>query len=299
MPKLPLSEEKFRWAKNRKVALRGSKLNYNASQQEKYVRALRLLVKQMTYETKSQVTRLFRGEIADDYFEQQQEAASMDASITSRARKLMNALMSKFTQLFDKRAKTLADKMVGGAEAASQTALHSSLKKLSGGLSLNTGVVPKGMEEVSTALVAENVSLIRSIPQQYLKDVTGAVMRSITTGRGMADLLPEIKKYDGQTERRAKNLALDQTRKAYNSVNKQRMQKIGVKQFEWVHSGGSQKPRESHIKISGKIFSFENLEAEQAALGVPPDDRGIPGHPINCKCTMVPVIDFDLDDDSN
>ena len=68
--------------------------------------------------------------------------------------------------------------------------------------------------------------LIKSIPEQYFKDVTGSVMRSITTGNGLADLVPEIKKYDGQTERRAKLLALDQTRKAYNSINKQRMQSL-------------------------------------------------------------------------
>jgi len=217
----------------------------------------------------------------------------MDASIASQAKILMNALLDKFQQLFNLKALPLASTMLKGAEATSKSTLHASLKKLTGGLSLKTGVVPKGMEDVSKALIAENVSLIKSIPQQYFKDVTGSVMRSITTGHGMADLLPEIKKYKGQTERRAKNLALDQTRKAYNSINKQRMQSIGVKQFEWVHSGGGQKPRESHIKIDGKTFDFENLESQQAGYGVPKEDQGIPGHPINCRCTMLPVINFE------
>jgi SPP1 gp7 family putative phage head morphogenesis protein len=204
----------------------------------------------------------------------------------------MNALTSKFQQIFNTKAPLLAASMVKGASDVSKSNLHGSLKQLSGGLSLKTSVVPKGMEDVSKALIAENVSLIKSIPQQYFKDVTGAVMRSITIGRGLADLLPEIKKYQGQTQRRAKNLSLDQTRKAYNSINKQRMQSIGVKQFEWVHSGGGQKPRASHLKISGHIFNFENLEAQQAALGVPDKDQGIPGYPINCRCTMTPVINF-------
>jgi SPP1 gp7 family putative phage head morphogenesis protein len=209
------------------------------------------------------------------------------------ARKLMNHLTAKFQALFNFKAGDLAESMVSGAAAVSKSSLHTSLKQLSGGLSLKTGVVPKGMEDVSKALIAENVSLIKSIPQQYFKDVTGSVMRSITVGRGIADLLPEIKKYQGQTERRAKNLSLDQTRKAYNSINKQRMQSIGVKQFEWVHSGGGQKPRESHLKIAGHIFDFENLESQQAALGVPKEDQGIPGYPINCRCTMLPVIRFE------
>lgn len=289
----PLTKSKRAWAKNRDVTLRGHDLRYNASQQEKYVQALNRLVIQMTDTVRKQVTKLFDGTIADRFFEQQEQAAAMDASLSSQARILMNSLTAKFVALFSLRSRTLAERMVNGAAAVSKTNLHSSLKQLSGGLSLKTGIVPKGMTDVAKALIAENVSLITSIPEQYLKDVTGSVMRSITTGNGLADLVPAIGKYDGQTKRRARNIALDQTRKAYNSINKQRMQAVGVKQFEWVHSGGGQTPRESHLKIDGKVFSFANLEAEQAAMGVPPEDRGIPGHPINCRCTILPVIEFD------
>lgn len=312
---IPLTKRKTKWAQSRSnVALRGTRLQYNASQQVKYTTALNKLVMQMTEEVKKQVTRLFNGEIADDFFEQQEQIAAMDdrirhkdikgsrkdknnvtmdASISSQARVLMNALTRKFTQLFNSKSKPLAESMVLGAASASKSNLHTSLKELSGGLSLKTGVVPEGMQDVATASVAENVSLIKSIPQQYFKDITGSVMRSITTGQGLADLVPDLNKYAGQTSRRVKNLALDQTRKAYNSINKQRMQSIGVKQFEWIHSGGSQKPRESHMKISGHIFSFETLYQEQEALGVPKEDQGIPGQAINCKCTMLPVVKFE------
>lgn len=293
----PLTKKKKRWSANRDVTLKGTRLSYNAAQQARYEQALRQLVRKMADETKKQVTRLFRGEIADDFFKHQEEISAMDASLASKARILMNALTSKFTQLFTSRANPLATAMVEGASKASKSTLHSSLEQLSGGLSLKTGVVTAGQEEVVTALVAENVSLIKSIPQQYFKDVTGSVMRSITTGQGISDLIPDIQKYDGQTYRRAKNLALDQTRKAYNNINKQRLVSLGVKQFEWIHSGGGQKPRESHIKISGRIFSFDNIYAEQAALGVPESDRGIPGEPINCRCVMKPVIRFETDED--
>ncbi len=174
----------------------------------------------MTGETLRSVTRLFHGKISEEFFKQQKEISAvdsfaMDASIASKARILMNAIQKKYNILFSSKATSLAEMMFNGAAAASKTALHASLKKLSGGLSLKTGIVPKGMEEVAKATIAENVSLIKSIPEEYLKNVTGAVMRSITVGQGIADLIPQIQKFDGQTERRAKNLALDQTRKAY------------------------------------------------------------------------------------
>ncbi len=296
MRKVPLTKRKARWAENRDMTLRGTHLLYNASQQDKYKNALTRLVQEMTEETQKEIKKLFSSEVAQEYIEAQKQASAMDASISSKARILMNALMDKFTQLFAFKSKRLAERMINSASGISKTNLHTSLKKLSGGLSLKTGIVTPGMEEVAKALVAENVSLIKSIPEQYFKDVTGAVMRSITTGQGLADLVPEIRKYDGMTDRRAKNIALDQTRKAYNSINKARLQKIGIKQFEWVHSGGGQTPRESHLKINGHIFDFENLEAQQAALGVPPQDRGIPGYPVNCRCTILPIIRFEGED---
>ena len=297
MADLPLTEKRANWAKNRDTVLKGSKLAYNAAQQERYVAALELLVRQMAKETKKQLMRLFKGEISDDFFESQQKLTAMDASLASQARILLNSLSRTFEAFFNLKATSLAKTMVEGATKTSASTVQESLKKLSGGLTLKTSVVSSGQEEVSTALISENVNLIKSIPQEYLKDVTGSVMRSITTGRGIADLIPDLEKYEGITSRRAKNIALDQTRKAYNSINRQKLLNNNVKQFEWGHSGGSLHPRESHIKIAGKIFSFENIEAEQAALGVPESDRGLPGEPINCKCYMRPIIVFETDEE--
>ena len=278
--------------KSRGNVLRGRRLNYNAGTQQRYVVALKKLLKQMVKETKKQVIKLFEGGTSEEFFEKQKMAAAMDASLSSQARILMNFLTSKFDRLFKLKAKSLSEEMLKSTFKVSETSLRASLKELSVGFALKTGVVTPGTEDIATAIIAENVSLIKSIPQQYLKNVTGAVMRSITTGNGLLTLIPEIQKYSGQSNRRVKNLALDQTRKAYNSINKQRMQAVGVKQFEWRHSGGGQKPRDSHLKIAGHIFNFENLEKQQEALGVPKKDQGIPGYPINCRCTMLPVIEF-------
>lgn len=286
-----LTDKKRKWSHNRDVVLRGYKLSYNASQQEKYERSLSVLVIAMVNETRKEVFKLFRSPLSKDYFKKQ-ESIAMDASLSSQARILMNALTLKFSQLFDSRSGALAKTMVIGASKTSKSTLHRSLSQLSGGLSLNTGIVSEGMEDVAKASIEENVSLIRSIPEQYFKDVTGSVMRSITTGRGIQDLIPDIEKYEGQTKRRARNIALDQTRKAYNSINKQKMVALGITKFEWLHSGGGQSPRDSHQKISGHIFSFENLYEEQAALGVPEKDRGLPSVPVNCMCTILPVIDL-------
>jgi SPP1 gp7 family putative phage head morphogenesis protein len=297
-----LTKRKANWAKGRDVTLRGTPLIVNASLQAKYVRALKKLTLQMTKETKEQVAKLFRGELADNYFTIQKEAASavaMDASLTSQAKKLMNKLTAKFTQLFNSSASSLAERMLNGTLTSTSTTLHTSLKQLSGGLSLKTGVVPSGMEDVSKSIVNENVQLIKSIPQEYLNDVSGAVFRSITTGAGIATLIPELSKYAGISDRRVKLMALDQTRKAYNTIAKQKMINIGVGQFEWLHSAGGQKPRQSHIAMTGNVYSFDDLpiiNQEQVDRGYEAPERGIPGQAINCRCKMIPVIPLDSED---
>ncbi len=211
-------------------------------------------------------------------------------------KKLTKALTSRFNQLFKRNAPIYAKEMVKSASESSATMLAMSLKQLTqyGGVTLNTEEVLTGeLKQILDASIQENVKLIRSIGEQYLGNVEKSLFRSITSGAGIKELITDLEKYEGISKRHARNVALDQTRKVYNSLNKHRLVGLGVKKFEWLHSGGGQKPRESHIKIDGQIFTFENLESEQGKLGVPKEDQGIPGFPINCRCTMNPVIEFE------
>jgi SPP1 gp7 family putative phage head morphogenesis protein len=275
--------------KNKNVVFEGKRLHYNAAQQLRYKAALSKLTKKMINETITKIINLFKKSNSKEFFEQQAIVAE-DESIAAQAKKLTNALINKFSQLFSSKSGDLAKNMLEDAKTSSAWKLKGSLKDLSKEVSLNTSVVPKGMEEVSQATINENVNLIKSIPQKYLANVSGAVMRSITAGNGLYDLLPELKKYSGETDRRVTNLALDQTRKAYNNINKQRMQKLGIKKFKWLHSGGSQHPRKSHMAISGNIYSFDDLPLKGEEGFV---NGQIPGQAINCRCTMTPIIVLD------
>lgn len=80
-------------------------------------------------------------------------------------------------------------------------------------MTISASKVTDPLKNTLTASLAENVDLIKSIPQQYLSGVQQAVMRSITTGNGLQDLQPYLEKQGGVTERRATLIANDQTRK--------------------------------------------------------------------------------------
>lgn len=282
--RLSLTARRKAWAEKRQIAptFKGSPLVHNAAVGARYQKRLERLVSRMTEQTRKEVMKLFDSSEASSYF-------AMDASIGSQARILMNALNKRFSELFAKEAKPAAESMVNDAAKAGKTSLHASLQKLSGGMSLKTSIFDQTSKEILKATIAENVGLIKSIAAEYMQKVEGAVMRSITTGNGLQDLVPAIEKYQGQTHRRAKNIALDQTRKAYNSINKARMQALGVKKFMWHHSGGGANPREEHIKMDGQIYSFDNLPVIDERTG----ETGIPGQCPNCKCIMSPVFEFE------
>jgi SPP1 gp7 family putative phage head morphogenesis protein len=315
-PAVRLTKTRAQWAAERSKppTFEGLPLHYPAGVGVRYVKDLGSLTAQMTAQVNREVIRLFKGEAAQAFFAQDHAGKqapvfpslpmgsheqppslfnvtfAQDArSVGSEARILVNSLQARFQDLFNKKAKILADRMVRGADKASASSTHSSLQKLSGGMSLKTNIMNASLSNIYKATVAENVGLIKSISSQYLDDVQGAVMRSITTGNGLADLIPALEKYEGQTHRRARNIALDQTRKAFNSINKGRMQAIGIKKYKWLHSGGGAHPREDHVEMDGNIYSFDDPPVIDERTG----ERGIPGQAINCRCTMLPVFVFE------
>lgn len=284
MPKL-LTKRKQRWADQFKPdLLRGTALNPNIASADRYYQKLEKLVVQMSSEYTKAIEALFDTKHAKEYFAQ-------DITIAAQAKILTNALTKKFDDLFAAVSKPLAEQMASEADKTSSASLHMSLKQLSGGLSLPTTTLQGPLMDVLNATVTENVGLIKSIASQYLDGVQGAVMRSITSGNGLQDLVPFLEKHEGITKRRARFIAYDQTRKAFNNLNKGRMQAVGLKEYEWLHSGGSKQPRHDHIEMSGNVYRFDDPPVIDKKTG----ERGIPGQLPGCRCRMVPVISFDED----
>lgn len=248
----------------------------------------------MHHETTREILTLFHHPDVEAHFTTTGLHAAMDISPASQARILTNKLKERFEQLFNQEGKPAADDMAEQANSASGAATQSSLRDIAQGLTLNTSTLFTGaMKEFATGAVARNVALIKSIPVEYFQRIQDAVLSSITDGKGLADLVPALQDIGGITERRAKNIAIDQTHKMYQGLNTGRMKAVGVKSFEWVHSGGGQHPRPMHIAMSGKIYSFNNLPIIEED-----GERGIPGQAINCRCTMIPVVKFDAKEEA-
>jgi len=227
-------------------------------------------------------------------FKETSYGQAMDASLASQSRMLLNWLLRKWQPRFDEIAKSATNRMINRTIKNSTITLRNSLKEALPDLSIDTSFSNEQLQEVIKASTLEAANLIKIIPYKFLNEVQGQVMRSITTGKGMEDLVPFLtKKYKGNV-RHARLVALDQTRKAYQSINTTRLKTLGVKKFIWIHSGGGKEPRELHKRMSGNEYSFD----DPPYIGDMYQEKvyGLPGDLPNCRCICKPVINFDLED---
>lgn len=181
---------------------------------------------------------------------------------------------------FDKIAKKLAKTFVERVRKYTDDRLKNEMRIA--GFKVTFDPTPK-MRETLAASIQEQVGLIKSIPQEYLTEVQGLVMRSAMRGRDVGTLAEELKHRHAITHRRANLIARDQNNKATATMTRVRQTELGIKEGIWNHSHAGKTPRPSHVRANGKRFDLKK--------GMLIDGEHIlPGEKINCRCTWQPII---------
>jgi uncharacterized protein with gpF-like domain len=175
----------------------------------------------------------------------------------------------------------------------SDAQLSLGLKDLAEQTAITTSMSTPRMRAILEASAQSSVAQITRIPAKYLGDVQMQVMSAITTGSGLAQLVPYLtKRYKGDV-RHAQLTALGQVRKVSESVNAARMQSLGGEEYVWMVTGGERYPRELHHEVlNGKTFRYDDPPVIQRAKGKQPEIRGKPGDLIGCRCRARPVLNF-------
>lgn len=278
-----LTKRKQNWVAIRRTPLvQGTPVTPSSIVAARYEAELDAMIESMTAEVKREIVALFKTEHAEEFFAQ-------DATISSQARITTAALTRKFNARFVKKAREIAERFANQSNKANATAVTASLKELSGGLTLPVGRMSDVQTEIMSASVTANVNLIKSISQKYLGDVQGAVMRSITTGNGLQDLVPFLARQKDITLRRARFIAQDQNRKISNDMTAARMKNLGLTSYKWRHTGGSDHPRKLHESYDGRVFRYDDPPVIDERTG----EHGIPGQAPGCRCRQQVVLVFD------
>ncbi|QYC51697.1 hypothetical protein [Acinetobacter phage Abp95] len=167
---------------------------------------------------------------------------------------VIDGLVSRWQDRLDKLSTQVAQELVGKAKTNYDKRLLGILRKR--GFTVNLRPT-KYMEDQAQIALGENVALIKSIGNEYLDKVRSAVWRSVKNGYDVESLIKQLKEIDGVTDRRAKNIAKDQTAKLNQAFENARAQELGIKEAIWLHSSASKSPRHDHVKAHGTRFEIE------------------------------------------
>lgn len=205
---------------------------------------------------------------------------ALDASPAMELRAAIRRLARRWQAKYDDAAPALAKWFASSVTDRSTRQLGETLRDV--GFSVRFKPT-RAMNEAYQAVVGENVALIKSIPEQYLKNVEGAVMRSVQTGRALGELVNELTANYGVTRRRAAFIARSQNQQATAVMTRVRQKEAGITKARWLHSAGGKEPRPEHVAFSGKTYDIDKgayLEGKWTW----------PGVEINCRCVSIPVV---------
>lgn len=209
---------------------------------------------------------------------------AMDALPSAELSKKVRDLGKRWIKKFDDMASAIAQKFTESGRKATDSSFQQALKDA--GFAVEFKVTPV-MRDAMNATIAENVSLIKSIPRQYSMEVEGIVMRGFTQGRDLKSITDDLQSRYGITRRRAANISRDQANKLTATVTQARRVELGLFEAEWIHSGGGKEPRQSHVKAGKDRKKFD------VRVGCLIDGEHIlPGQLINCRCSSRTILPF-------
>lgn len=197
-------------------------------------------------------------------------------------KRVLKTLSARWDKNFREAADRLAAHFARAAAARTDAQLRRILRQAGFTVAFK---MTRAMRDILKATVQQNVALISSLPQQYMKGVEGAVMRSVQTGRDVGGLTRELREQYGVAKRRAETIAVDQNNKATSAFTRARQAEVGIRRARWMHSHAGKVPRRSHVANNGKVY-------EIAEGWYDPDEREWiwPGVLVNCRCTSQSLI---------
>lgn len=240
----------------------------NAGYNARYRREIRRLIKAMHKDVKKELGALY-------------SVLATDAPLTLT--EIMARLRKKWYYLFEKRAKEMAKWLADSVQKRTQKDVMNQLKKMGFALTPHyTGAEKKLIKD----FVQESVSLIKTIPQTFLKEVQENVKKAFERGGDRAAIKEAIEdKIDHplvhNAERRAELIAKDQTQKVTQDFARANAQAYGATKARWIHIPGEKTSRITHMEMDGEEFDIN--------VGLFDPDVGEyvkPGQLIYCMCSQ-------------
>ena len=155
----------------------------------------------------------------------------------------------------------------------------------------NLSVSGEYYEKIMNAVINENLTLIKSIPQEVLKDMQVALSQGIISGN-QKELIKNLKRIKGVSKDRAVFIARDQIHKAVESFKQVQNTALGIEYYEWLTADDERVSDGigGHAQNNHRIFKYGSNEAIISHSNKRGYYYGKPGDRPNCRCIAVGVI---------
>jgi len=241
----------------------------NKQAEVKYRRQLEILVKKLRSDVASQIVPLLK--ILESEYVSDGYAQTLEEAFDNLRKSYIGIAAN---------AKIAANTFTNDTDQANKKRFYKSIEKAVG-VDLGSIVQSEDLTNVLVATTRENVNLIRSIPEEYFKNIESIVFSGTIQGSNAGSMIKRIQKAGKTSEKRAKLIARDQSSKLNSALTQQRSQNLGIEEYVWRTSEDG-RVRENHKQHNGKTFRWDE----------PPKDTGHPGHDIQCRCVAQPIINI-------
>lgn len=189
-------------------------------------------------------------------------------------------MLNRYAELLNDWAVSTASKMIAEVNQQDRKAWATLTEQMSQALRQEIRTAPTGaaMQE----LLAEQVTLIKSIPLDAAKRVHELTLQGIEDGTRSNEIAKEIMRSGEVSENKAKLIARTEVSRTAATLTEARAMSVGSEGYIWRTSGDSD-VRHSHKEMNGKFVRWDS----------PPTLDKLTGHAgclPNCRCYPEPVI---------
>ncbi|MGO4738634.1 phage minor head protein [Bosea sp. 2KB_26] len=134
--------------------------------------------------------------------------------------------------------------------------------------------------------LADQVSLITSLPTEAADRVHKLTLEGITNGTRAGEIADEIMKTGEVTRGRAELIARTEVSRTSTELTRARAESVGSTHFIWRTAGDSD-VRPSHRSLNGQAFAWSDPPE------CDPGHHALPGAIWNCRCYAEPILKDD------
>ncbi|GAA5786129.1 phage head morphogenesis protein [Chitiniphilus shinanonensis] len=192
----------------------------------------------------------------------------------------IEAMLRRYADALTDWATATASQMIAEVNASDRRAWMQMSQDMSVDLRREIQAAPTG--EAMRTLLAEQVTLIKSIPLDAAQRVHDLTLKGIDDATRASEIAAEIQRSGEVAESRAMLIARTEVSRTASTLTQARAQYIGSTGYIWRTAGDSD-VRKSHKDMRGKFVPWST----------PPTLDGLTGHAgclPNCRCYPEPVI---------